>query len=97
MIFVVVTTIIETICKKLLLGQGFGTSFVIHGIRMMKEKRLNNTYMFLLKTQIRICLVGIKEVCHVMKKNSRCSRRTISIFSIFKQFNFFFGTFNLIF
>ncbi len=71
MLRVVVTTIIKLFCRKLLLGQGFGTSFIVHGIRMLKEKRLNNTYMFLLKIKIKIRLVGIKEVCHVMKKISR--------------------------
>jgi hypothetical protein len=37
-----VITIIK-VCGKLFLGQGFGTSFVIHGARAMKEKRWNNS------------------------------------------------------
>jgi hypothetical protein len=33
-----VITIIR-VCGKLFLRQGFGTSFIIHGARVMKEKR----------------------------------------------------------
>jgi hypothetical protein len=43
-----VITIIR-VCAKLFLGQEFGTSFVIHGAKAMKEKRWNNSCVFSLR------------------------------------------------
>jgi hypothetical protein len=43
-----VITIIR-VCGKLFSGQGFGTSFIIHGTRVMKQKRWNNSCVFSLK------------------------------------------------
>jgi hypothetical protein len=58
-----VITIVR-VCGKLFSTQGFGTNFVIHGAKGMKETRWNNSRVFSLRIFIDICLVGRKETCN---------------------------------